>query len=72
MELFPFITGLLKTDNIAIIVLMVVCAGLLYLHIIWRREEREDRQKWMDVLAKNAEALNGVKLAIAAITGKQI
>ena len=72
MELFPFITGLLKTDNIAIIVLMVVCAALLYLHIIWRKEEREDRKAWMDVLSKNADALNGVKLAIASITGKTL
>lgn len=45
------------------------CGALGYLHVVWRREEREDRKSLLEALGKMTEALNGVKLVIAAKTG---
>jgi hypothetical protein len=59
-----------KIDNVAILVLALMCLGLGYLHVVWRREEREDRAKMLDAFNKLVEAMNDVKVAIAAATGK--
>lgn len=65
------IFGLLgKIDNVAVLVLSLGCLGLGYLHVVWRREEREDRTKMLEAFNKLVEALNDVKVAIAAATGK--
>jgi hypothetical protein len=56
----------------ATVVPTVLCIFLGYLHIIWRREEREDRQKMMDAFNKLVEALHEVKIAIAAGTGRSL
>lgn len=61
-----------KVDNVAILVLCLMCIGLGYLHVVWRREEREDRQKMLETFGKIAEALNEVKIALAAQTGRQV
>ncbi len=47
----------------------VLCIFLGYLHIVWRREEREDRQKMLEAFGKITEAMNEVKVALAAKTG---
>ena len=54
-----------KIDNIAVIVLLV-------LYITERKENRADRQALLDLLHKNTDALNNVRNAISAITGKPI
>ena len=45
-----------------------------FLHINRRvkKEEREDRRQLLELLEKNTEALNGVKLALAVMTGKHV
>lgn len=59
-----------KLQDPAVLVPILGCIGLSYLHVIWRREEREDRKTMMAALDHVVEALNGVKIAIAAFTGK--
>lgn len=58
-----------KIDNVAILVLSLMCLGLGYLHVVWRREERADRQAMLESFNKLTEALNDIKVAIAARTG---
>lgn len=73
MEIFTFLGPLLgKIQDPAVLVPTAGFIFLGYLHIVWRREEREDRQKMMDAFNKLVEALNQVKVAIASITGKAI
>jgi Zn-dependent protease with chaperone function len=65
--------GLLsKVDNIAVLVLSLGCLGLGYLHVVWRREERADRQAMMAAFNNLTTALNEIKVAIAAQTGRQL
>ena len=61
-----------KSDNIAILVLIGVCAGLGYLHIVWRREEREDRRRLYDVVEAQTRAVDALKTAISLMTGKAV
>lgn len=73
MEIFTFLGPLLnKLQDPAAFVPSVLCAFLGYLHVIWRREEREDRQRMMEAFNKLVEALHEVKIAIAAGTGKAL
>lgn len=52
------------------IVLLVLVAGCGWYHVVWRREDREDRQKMMDLHDKHIEATNGLRNLLAALTGK--
>ena len=52
------------------IVLLLMCIAEGYFIYVMRKENREDIGKMTEALKANAEALNGVKLAIAAMTGK--
>lgn len=61
-----------KTDNLVVLVLLLMCSALGYLHIVWRKEEREDRRNLMDTVAKNTDALNGIRIVLSAMTGKPI
>jgi hypothetical protein len=61
-----------KIDNVAVLVLALGCFGLGYLHVIWRREEREDRAKMLDVLGKVTDALSDLKNVISARTGQPL
>jgi hypothetical protein len=71
MEIFEFLGPLLgKIQDPAVLVPTSGFVFLGYLHIVWRREEREDRQKMMEAFNKLVEALNQVKVAIASVTGK--
>jgi hypothetical protein len=73
MDILQFISQLLgKVDNVAILVLVAVCGCLMWMHVQWRKEEREDRRQLLELLEKNTEALNGVKLALAVMTGKHV
>ena len=76
------VAAISKIDNIAILILFMMCAGLGYLHIIWRKEEREDRAKMLDAFNSIVQALNDLRVshaatlgelraAIAAMTGRQ-
>lgn len=61
-----------KADNVAILVLLAVCAGLGWAHIVWRREEREDRRRLYDVVEANTRAVETLRLAISITTGKAL
>lgn len=73
MDIFQFLSSLFsKVDNVAILVLVAVCGVLMWMHVQWRKEEREDRRQLLDLVQKNTDALNGVKLALAVMTGKNV
>ena len=73
MELFGFLGPLFaKLQDPTVLVLALGCLGLGYLHVVWRREEREDRAKMLEAFTHLVEALNQVKVAIAAVTGKAV
>lgn len=59
-----------KLQDPAILVPILGCIGLGYLLIVSRREDREDRLRSLEMQGKVVEALNGVKVALAALTGK--
>ena len=67
-----FWTVLGQVKDIGTLVLIFALGGLGYLHIQMIRENRIDRQALIDVLIKNTDALNGIKIAIAALTGKTL
>ena len=59
-----------QVKDLATLVLILALGGLGYLHITMIKENRLDRQALLDLLIKNTEALNGIKIAIAALTGR--
>lgn len=54
-----------RIDNVALLVVVA-------LYVMERRENRADRQALMELLFKNTEALNNMRTAFAAITGKTL
>lgn len=66
------IAAITKIDSVPILVLLLVCGGLGWLHLKTIQENRLDRQALMDLLTKNTDALNGIKNWLAASTGKVI
>jgi hypothetical protein len=61
---------LLKLQDPAVLVPVVGCIGLGWLHVIWRREEREDRKTMLATFTEVTKALNGVQVAMAQLLGK--
>lgn len=61
-----------KTDNLAVLVLMLVCAGLGYLHVVWRREEREDRRQMYAVIEAQTRAVDALRTALSLSLGKPL
>lgn len=61
-----------KADNIAVLTLMGVSAGLGYLHIVWRREEREDRKQLYAAVEAQTRAVEALRHAISISMGKQV
>lgn len=62
--------GLAKTENIALLICVLVIIGLAWAHVVWRREERTDRQAMMTAFNNLTTALSEVKVAVAVLTGK--
>ena len=56
-----------KTDNIAILILVLLVSVLLYLIVIWRREDRQDKKDAWAVVNSNTEALTGIRLVLASL-----
>lgn len=52
------------------IVLLILVAGCGWYHVIWRREDREDRQRLLELHDKQIEATNGLRNVLSAISGK--
>ena len=61
-----------KIDNVAILILLLACAGLSYLVHSLKRDYREDMGKMLDTINKNTEALNGLKNVLSASIGKPL
>ena len=69
--LLQFFTALFgKPENIAVAVLIATNVGLGYLYWTERRENRTDRNTMLETINKVTEALNGVKMALVAISGR--
>lgn len=69
--LLNFFAGVLgKPENIAVAVLICVCIALGFLYWTERKENRIDRNALLESLNKVTEALNGVKLALVALSGR--
>ena len=66
----PVFTALIaKFDPITLVLLLIV-AACGYYHVVWRREDREDRAKLLEAFNKSSEALASLKNVISAATGK--
>jgi hypothetical protein len=61
-----------KITDVGMLISVLGNVGLAYLHIVWRREEREDRKAMLETLNQNTAALNGVKNVLSAMTGKPL
>lgn len=66
------LTALGKSENIAIVVLMLGNVGVGFLFWTERKENRVDRNTLLETLGKVTDALNGVKLALVALSGKTL
>jgi Tfp pilus assembly protein PilN len=66
------ILAFIQKADIATTVLVLMLAGMGYLHVIWRKEEREDRAKLLELIGKNTDALNSIKNVLSAVTGKAV
>lgn len=73
MDFGPLITALAavlgKLEPIMVVMISMI-AACGYYHVIWRREDREDREKSLEVIGKQTEAINGLRSVLSAITGK--
>lgn len=67
----PLLALIDKVDA-ATLVLLVVVGGLGYLHIIWRKEEREDRKQLYAVVEAQTRAVEALRAAISLLVGKQV
>gem|GEM_PF-4919884 len=67
-SLIAALAPLVTQQNIAIVVLSLMCAACGWLHIVWRREDREERKGLHNCLDRNSDALNGVERAIAVLS----
>lgn len=60
-----------KTENIAIVVLMMVVCFLAWLLVTGRKEDREDRDKVVAALDSNTKAITDLRVALASLGAKQ-
>lgn len=56
-----------KSDNIAVLVLLLVCFGLGTLLVIWQKEARADRQKLYEVVEANTRAVEALRAVIRIV-----
>lgn len=58
------------TNNIAIIILILMVVFLGWLLVTARKDEREDRNKLLTSIDTNTKALSDLRIALAAQTGR--
>lgn len=56
-----------KSDNIAVLVLLLVCFGLGVLLVIWQKEARADRQRLYEVVEANTRAVEALRAVIRIV-----
>lgn len=65
-------TLLNEPRNLALVISLLANVALCWTHVIWRREERADRDKTIETFAKITEVLNNLRNAFSAKTGKEV
>ena len=61
-----------KVDNLAVLTLILCNMGLGWLYYTERSQNRSDRQQLMELHLKLVDAINDVKMAIAAFSGRAV
>lgn len=70
-EIFQFLGAIVgKTENIAVLVCLGMAVFLGWMLVNARKEDREDRKAFVEALEKNTDAITGLKIALAALTGR--
>ena len=59
-----------KVDNVAILILLVVFGWREWRTVQRENEEREDKKALATALDRNTDAINSLKIIVAAVTGK--
>ena len=72
MDFGPALMALIAKLDAMYLAFLSIIGGCGYYHVVWRREDREDRAKYLDLMTKQADALNDLRTLIAAISGKPI
>ena len=60
------VAAITKIDNVAILILLLVCGGLWYTLNSQRKEEREDRKQMLEAFGSIKDAITDSKIAFAA------
>jgi rRNA processing protein Gar1 len=58
-----------KISDIGLLISVLGNVGMAYLHVVWRREERDDRRSLLETVNKNTDALYSVRNVLSARTG---
>ena len=59
-----------KTENIAIVVLMMVVCFLAWLLVTGRKEDQDDRDKMVTARDSNTKAITDLRVALASLGAK--
>ena len=70
MDFGPALMALIAKLDAMYLAFLGIISGCGYYHVIWRREDREDRAKFIDLMNKQIESTNGLRNMLSAITGK--
>lgn len=70
MDFGPVLLALIAKLDPITLVLIIIIAACGYYHVVWRREDREDRGKFIELMEKQIDATNGLRNVLSAITGK--
>ena len=68
----PVFTALIAKFDVITLMSLILIGGCGYYHVVWRREDREDRSKMLEAFNKNSDALASLKNVISAATGKAL
>ena len=65
-----FLPLLLKVDNIAVLVMLIVLFYFGWTRRDERKEDREDRRQMVDAINRNTDALTKLQIVVASVTGR--
>lgn len=70
-EIFQFLGQIIgKTENLAVLVSIGFAVLMAWMLVNARKEDREDRKAFVEALEKNTDAIVGLKVALAALSGR--
>jgi len=70
MDFGPALVALIAKLDPVTLVFLIIIGACGYYHVVWRREDREDRAKYIELMDKQIDATNGLRNVLSAITGK--